>query len=64
MKCGKCGGESRVIDTRAGNRRRRECETCRYRWTTRELSEQEVAQLARKAAKLDELAAMAAAAAA
>jgi len=38
-KCGKCGRQSFVVDSRNSNkgyRRRRECENCKHRWTTYE----------------------------
>ena len=40
LKCSKCGGKTRLINVRntpVGNvRRRRECETCKERFTTLE----------------------------
>jgi len=47
MLCAKCGStNSSVVDTRIrfeGKRitRRRECDDCRYRWTTHEMSDVE-----------------------
>ena len=41
--CTKCGDLSNVVDSRPSGdvvRRRRECATCGYRWTTYELREQ------------------------
>ena len=41
LLCAKCHGESRVVDSRVSNantRRRRECLTCKHRWSTLELS--------------------------
>lgn len=45
MKCGVCGGESRVVDSRETKgwiRRRRECERCGARWTTFEMPGEEM----------------------
>lgn len=44
MKCQRCNGGSRVIATREP-KRRRECTTCGYRWSTVELSAEEVGKL-------------------
>ena len=41
LLCAKCHGESRVVDSRVSNantRRRRECLTCKHRWSTMEIS--------------------------
>jgi len=41
LLCAKCHGESRVVDSRPSNtntRRRRECLTCKHRWSTMEIS--------------------------
>jgi transposase-like protein len=48
MNCPLCHADGLVIHT-DGTRRRRECVTCRYRWTTVELAEQELRRLRRVA---------------
>jgi transcriptional regulator NrdR family protein len=48
MDCLLCHADSLVIRT-DGNRRRRECVNCRYRWNTVELAEAEVNRLRRVA---------------
>jgi transcriptional regulator NrdR family protein len=48
MDCPLCHADSLVIRT-DGNRRRRECVNCRYRWNTVELAEPEVNRLRRVA---------------
>jgi transcriptional regulator NrdR family protein len=48
MNCHLCLADSVVIHT-DGNRRRRECVNCRYRWTTVELVERELKRLRRVA---------------
>jgi hypothetical protein len=40
MECPACGGPTSVVETRRGpreNRRRRECDDCQHRFTTKEL---------------------------
>lgn len=44
MKCQRCSGDSRVIETREP-KRRRECTSCGHRWTTFELSAAEVGKM-------------------
>lgn len=45
IDCPKCGGPSRVLQTRRRDvqmmTRRRSCQSCGERWTTREISEKE-----------------------
>jgi transcriptional regulator NrdR family protein len=48
MNCPLCHADTLVIRT-DGNRRRRECVNCRYRWNTVELAEPEVNRLRRVA---------------
>jgi transposase-like protein len=48
MNCPLCHAESLVIRT-DGNRRRRECVNCKYRWSTLELGEPEIRRLRRVA---------------
>jgi Zn ribbon nucleic-acid-binding protein len=48
MNCPLCHADSLVTHT-DGNRRRRECVNCKYRWTTAELAEQELRRLRRVA---------------
>ena len=46
MKCPRCKSESEVLETRDGKRRRAYLNrTCRYRWSTVELSAEEVGKL-------------------
>ena len=51
MNCPLCRADGSVIRT-DGNRRRRECVNCRYRWNTVELAEAEVKRLRRVAEAL------------
>jgi Zn ribbon nucleic-acid-binding protein len=48
VNCPLCRADTLVIHT-DGNRRRRECVNCKYRWTTVELSERELKRLRRVA---------------
>jgi len=48
MNCPLCHADSSVIRT-DGNRRRRECVNCKYRWSTLELGELEISRLRRVA---------------
>ena len=48
MNCHLCLADSVVIHT-DGNRRRRECTICKYRWSTVELAEPELKRLRRVA---------------
>lgn len=46
MKCAHCGAESEVLETRDGKRRRK-CtnQACGHRWTTFEISAQQLHQM-------------------
>ena len=44
MKCPKCNGATHVVDRR-GQRRRRECNQCGYRFSTMEILAEEVKKL-------------------
>lgn len=45
MECPLCGSESSVIETRSSpreNRRRRQCNTCNHRFTTKEIAYEDI----------------------
>jgi len=59
MKCPNCRYEGvEIIDTRAAYTRvvrRRKCKTCQHKFTTWEMPEDELADLRKRAAALDDL---------